>query len=192
MTPEEQPHQRWKNGRPQGRLLKESIRRPFQRTQISSRQQGGITIPPTSECSPRRDPMTWHQSSEKMAQETNLLNTEIHKVQEVWTGGWELKSANHAAKSSNGKYSFSTQYHQMSCPTTWGWRRFTPLRPYIGKTHTAPGVARRGKWGHCGESLKKCALPPRPHMCTVLGILCHEFGHYEMACILMWVPYHEG
>ena len=80
----------------------------------------------------------------EMAQETNLLNIEIHEVQEVWASGWELKATNHAAKK---EVQFSAPYCQLSHPTSWGWRQFTPLRPYIGKpvTHTVPGVAMRGR-----------------------------------------------
>ena len=42
----------------------------------------------------------------EMAQETNLLNAEIHEVQEVWAGGWELKATNYAAKASQWDIQF--------------------------------------------------------------------------------------
>ena len=36
----------------------------------------------------------------QMARDTNLLNTKIHEVQEVWTSQRGLKAANHATKAS--------------------------------------------------------------------------------------------
>ena len=42
----------------------------------------------------------------EMAQETNLLNVEIHKVQEVWSGGQELKATNCAIKASQWEIQF--------------------------------------------------------------------------------------
>ena len=37
---------------------------------------------------------------QEMAQDTNLLNSKIHEVQEVWTGWRGLKAANHAVQTS--------------------------------------------------------------------------------------------
>ena len=37
---------------------------------------------------------------QQMARDTNLLDTEIHEVQEVWTGWQGLKAANNVTKAS--------------------------------------------------------------------------------------------
>ena len=41
-----------------------------------------------------------------MARDTNLLNTKIHKMQEVWSGQWWLKAINHATNASKRDIQF--------------------------------------------------------------------------------------
>ena len=44
----------------------------------------------------------------QMARDTNFLNPEIHKVQEVWTGQQGLKATNHAAKAQPPRGTYSS------------------------------------------------------------------------------------
>ena len=48
---------------------------------------------------------------QQMAWDTNLLNSEIHEVQEVWTGWRGLKAANHAVQTSLKNIQF---FHMVS------------------------------------------------------------------------------
>ena len=57
---------------------------------------------------------------QQMALDMNLLNSEIHEVQEVWTGWTRLKATNHAAKDSTRTSSSSAWNHQINHPTLWG------------------------------------------------------------------------
>ena len=89
VTPEEQPHQRQKNGRPLAKLLKEGCQEAFSKdTEIIKAARWAYH--------PSHKGMFTQEGSHdltsifrEMAQETNLLNAEIHEVQEVlgwWVG----------------------------------------------------------------------------------------------------------
>ena len=121
MTPEEQAHQRQKNGRPLGRLLKES----HQHEAFSKETE--IVKTARQDYHPSHKGMFAKEGSydltlifREMALETNLLNEEIHEVQEFSASRWELKATNCTAKAPNGRYSFSTQYHQPHHSTSLG------------------------------------------------------------------------
>ena len=56
----------------------------------------------------------------EMACETNLLNTEIYKMQEVWTSQQGLKAANHAAKASQRDIQFFCMVMPTESPNIMG------------------------------------------------------------------------
>ena len=128
VTLEEQPYQRQKYGRPLARLLKESHQEAFSKdTEIvkAARQAYHLS---------HKGMFTQEGSYDltlifrQMAQETNLLNAEIHEVQEVWASGWELKAANHAAKASQWDIQFFHTVSPIESPNIMALKGFPPTR----------------------------------------------------------------
>ena len=65
-----------------------------------SRQPGGPIIQPTKECSLRRGPTIWQQFFQEMASSAGLLDSNVHEVQDEWTGQKDLLATHQVAKSS--------------------------------------------------------------------------------------------
>ena len=84
---------------------------------------------------------------QEMPWETNLLNTKIHEVQEVWTGHQGLKAAIQATKASQRDIQFFCMVTPTESPNNMGLMGIHSPKPYISEvaTPTACGVGRRAK-----------------------------------------------
>ena len=82
-----------------------------------------------------------------MAQGMNLLDSEIHEVQEVWTGWRGLRAANHATQTSPRGIQFFHVVSPNELPDIMGLRGVHSQKPYISKAvgPSAPSVERRGR-----------------------------------------------
>ena len=183
-----------KMGGPWQDSWKRAIRRPFPRTLKSSKQPGKPIIYPTKEYLPRRGPMTWCQFL------GDGLGNKPPECRDTWgTGGlgWQAgtEGCQPCCKSLpmghtvflHSVTKWVTQHHGVEGdilhwgPTLVRWLLILPLVWEGG-----------AEWSHGSKSHMNHTLLPRPHMCLVLGLLHHEFRHYEMAHIPMWVPNHKG
>ena len=82
---------------------------------------------------------------QQMSRDTNLLVTEIHEVQEVWTGCQGLKATNHPAKASQRDIQFFHMVMPKESPNIMELKGIHSPEPYIGKVvpPSAPGVERK-------------------------------------------------
>ena len=133
VTPKEHPHQRQKKGRPLVRLLKESH-------QEASRKDSDL-IDTTrwvyfKMCCPNIDHEGSHDLShtfQEMATSTGLMSSEVHEVQEVWTGHKDLQATCHMAKGSPKGIQFFWVVSPTKSPKIMGLRESIPPKPFAGK-----------------------------------------------------------
>ena len=97
ITPEEWPCQRQKDGKHPVRLLKESCHKSSGKTLKLSDQLGGHISKHTTLTMTMKGPMTSPMPSRRWPP---LLGSDIHEVQQVWTGQKDLQVAHCVAKSS--------------------------------------------------------------------------------------------
>ena len=95
VTPKEHPHQRQKKGRPLARLLKASYQEAFSKDSglIQATRQAYFKMH-----HPNYDHERSHDLSctfQEMATSAGLMGSEVHEVQEVWTGKKDLWAAHH-------------------------------------------------------------------------------------------------
>ena len=100
MTCEEWPHQRWKDGRPLTKLLKEShcetLEKDSDLRQVTRWVYFKMHFPEFD-----------HESSDdlshtfwEIAMSIGLIDSDVHEVQDVWTGQKDLRATHHVAKRS--------------------------------------------------------------------------------------------
>ena len=109
----------------------------------------------------------------EMAWETNLLDTEIYEVQEVWTSWWGLKATNHAAKASQRDMQFFHTVTPTESPNIMGLKGIHFPKSFIGKAGapTASGVQKEGQ--NEGTVINHL-WTIHYHLCLVC-ILCMDF-----------------
>ena len=116
----EWPHQKWKDGRPLGRLLKESHQEAFSKDTEIIKAARWAYYPSIRQMFSQEGSYDLTSIFREMARETNLLNVEIHEVWEVWAGRWELKAANNAAKASQWEIAFFCMVLPTELPNIMG------------------------------------------------------------------------
>ena len=99
-TPKEQPHWKWKEGRPAVRPLKENQWEAFSNESEplrGARQTYYKAHQPSYE---QEGSYNLSSTFQEMATFANLIGTKVHEVQQAWTGQKDLRAAHHVAKTS--------------------------------------------------------------------------------------------
>ena len=97
-TPKEPLHHRWKEGRSTVRCLKENCQEAFSKESELIRMTRWDYYKTHGPNYEHEGSHNLSSTFRDMATSANLMGSEIHKVQEVWTGWKNLQAAHHVAK----------------------------------------------------------------------------------------------
>ena len=100
ITPEEQPHQRWKEGRPQERLLKESLQEALGKDSKLVQLTGQAYFKMHCSYYDHKGSLDISHTFKEMVTSAGLLGYDVHEVQQVWTGQKDLQVTHCVAESS--------------------------------------------------------------------------------------------
>ena len=196
LTPEEGPNWRQRNGRPLAKLLKKSHWEAF------SKDSEIIKVARQAYHLSHKGMFAQEGSYDLMlvfreiATSAGLLDSDVHKVKDEWTGWKDLQATHQTAKSPLKDIHFFQLVPPTESPKIMGlkgihspkalkWQAGLLVCPWSKKEGQNQGtvVNHLCTMHYCLGLI--C-------MCLVSGLLCHKCRHYKTAHNLLWVPNYEG